>query len=106
MGMKIRGVAFLAVACVWTASADIVLSEPGIIGAYIGKGDKPGETECDLSVQLGAYRVGSGWMVLNTLRLDLGGGTPGADLLLRNMMRLKPSPVRQDGAQFAENSSF
>lgn len=66
---------------------------PGIVSAYIGKGDKPGETECDLSVQLGGYRVGRGWMVLNTLRLDLGGGTPGADLLLRNMMRLKPASI-------------
>lgn len=66
---------------------------PGIVSAYVGKGDKPGETECDLSVQLGAYRVGRGWMVLNTLRLDLGGGTPGADLLLRNMLRLKPLPA-------------
>ena len=62
---------------------------PGIVSAYIGKGDKPGETECGLAVQLGAYRVGKGWMVLNTLRLDLGGGTPGADILLRNILRLR-----------------
>lgn len=66
---------------------------PAVVSAYIGKGDKPGETECDFAVQLGAYRVGRGWIVLNTLRLDLGGGTPATDLLLRNMMRLQPLPA-------------
>lgn len=66
---------------------------PAIVSAYIGKGDKPGETECDVAVQLGAYRAGRGWFVLNTLRLDLGGGPPGTDLILRNMMRLKSLPT-------------
>ena len=56
----------------------------GVLEAYVGFGGRD-QSECEIGVQLGAYRVGKGWIVLNTLRLDLAGGTPAADLLLRNL---------------------
>lgn len=55
-----------------------------VLSAYVGTGGRD-QTECEIGVQLGAYRVGKGWIVLNTLRLDLSGGEPAADLLLRNL---------------------
>lgn len=55
-----------------------------IMSAYVGFGGRD-QSECEIGVQLGAYRVGKGWIVLNTLRLDLSGGEPAADLLLRNL---------------------
>lgn len=58
---------------------------PGVMSAYIGKGDKPGENDCRLGLQLGAYRAGTGWIVLCTLNVEQGCGTPAADILLRNL---------------------
>ena len=55
-----------------------------VLSAYVGTGGRE-QTECEIGVQLGAYRVGKGWIVLNTLRLDLAAGQPAADLLLRNL---------------------
>ena len=55
-----------------------------ILSAYVGTGGRE-QTECEIGVQLGAYRVGKGWIALNTLRLDLAAGEPAADLLLRNL---------------------
>ena len=56
-----------------------------IYGAYVGFGGR-GQRDCEIGVQLGAYRVGRGWIVLNTLRLDLSGGQPATDLILRNLV--------------------
>ena len=53
----------------------------------IGAGDKPGENDCRLGLQLGAFRAGSGWIVLCTLNVEKGCGTPAADILLRNLVQ-------------------
>ena len=60
-----------------------------VLSAFVGCGGRD-HTECEIGVQLGAYRVGKGWIVLNTLRLDLSGGEPAADLILRNIYQFKP----------------
>lgn len=62
---------------------------PAILSAYVGIGGRD-QQECEIGVQLGAYRVGKGWIVLNTLRLDLSGGEPAADLILRNLVLFNP----------------
>ena len=58
---------------------------PAVYGAYVGFGGR-GQRDCEVGVQLGAYRVGKGWIVFNTLRLDLSGGQPATDRILRNFV--------------------
>jgi len=55
-----------------------------VLSAYVGVGGRD-QRECEIGVQLGAYRVDKGWIVINTLRLDLSGGEPAADIVLRNL---------------------
>ena len=59
---------------------------PGVMSAYIGKGEGADENDCRLGLQLGAYRTGEGWIVLCTLNVEKACGTPAADILLRNMV--------------------